>query len=98
MIFYVLYCNYNRKTYFFSKIKYYDVFTVQILYDICPILKLDPLIHYLRVLLKDLTKPHTNMTKVKSGDLSIMYDNNNMPWHKLSSDCLKIHMSEQGFH
>ena len=82
----------TEKSTFFSNIKYYVVFTVKILYDICPILKLDSLIHYLRVLLKD---PHT---KVKSGDLSIMYDNNNMPWHKLSSDCLKIHVSEQGFH
>ena len=37
------------------------------------LLKLDPLIRSLRSLLKDLTK---SLTKVKSGDLSIMHDNN----------------------
>ena len=46
-------------------------------------LKLYTLIHSLRLLLKDLTKLHA---KVKSGDLSIMHDNNVMPRLKLSSD------------
>ena len=45
------------------------------------------------MLLKDLTKPHT---KAKSGDLSIMHDNNVMPRCKLSSDWLKTLVAEQG--
>ena len=56
-------------------------------------LQLDPLIRSLRLLLKDLTKPHT---KVKSGDLSIMHDNNVMPRGKLSSDWLKTNVTEKG--
>ena len=37
------------------------------------LLKLDPLIRSLRSLLKNLTK---SLTEVKSGDLSVMHDNN----------------------
>ena len=55
--------------------------------------KLDPLIHSLRSLLKDLTK---SLTNVKSGDLSIMQDKNVMPRRKLSSDWLKTHVTEEG--
>ena len=36
-------------------------------------------------------KPYT---KVKSGDLSIMFDNNVLPRRKLSSDWLKTHVTE----
>ena len=57
-------------------------------------LKLNLLVRSLRSL-KDLTKPHT---KVKSGDFSIMYNDNFMQRRKLSSDWLSTHMNEQGFH
>ena len=57
-------------------------------------LNLDPLVRSLKSLLMDLTKPHT---KFKSGDLSIMHDNNVMPRRKLSSDWLSTHVNEQGF-
>ena len=57
-------------------------------------LKLDPLVLSLRLLQKDLTKPYT---KVKSGDLSIIHDHNVMLRHKLSSDWLNTHVTEQGF-
>ena len=40
------------------------------------------------------TKGHT---KVKSGDLSIMHDNNVMPMRKLSPDWLNTHVTEEGF-
>ena len=39
-------------------------------------------------------KPHT---KVKSGDRSIMHDNNIMPTRKLSPDWLNTHVTEEGF-
>ena len=38
-----------------------------------------------------------SLTKVKSGDLSIMHDNNVMPRRKLSSDWLKTCVTEEGF-
>ena len=49
------------------------------------LLKLDPLIRSLRSLLKDLTK---SLTKVKSGDLSILTR------RKLSFDWLLTHVTE----
>ena len=51
-------------------------------------LKLDPLIGFLRLLLRDtcIIKPYT---KVKSDDLSNIHDNNVMPRCKVSSDLLK---------
>ena len=54
----------------------------------------DPLISSLKLLQNDLSKPQA---KVKSGDLSIMHDDNIMLRCKLSSDWLEIHVTEQGF-
>ena len=45
-------------------------------------------------LLPEITKHHT---KVKSGDLTIMHDNIVQLKCKLSSDWLKIHVTEQEF-
>ena len=55
------------------------------------LIKSVPLIRSLRSLLKDLTK---SLTKVISGDLSIIKENNVMPRRKPSFDWLKTHVTK----
>ena len=46
---------------------------------------------------KGSNKPPPPHTEVKSGDLSIMHDSNDMPRRKLPSEWLNTHVTEQGF-
>ena len=55
---------------------------------------IDHLIRSLRLILKDLKK---SLTNVKSGDFSIMHNNNVIPRYKMFPDWPQTHGTEQGF-